>query len=350
MPSYFLLSISFIFVSKCAKCLDMKKHQKVRALSLLSGGLDSILAVKVLEEQGIEVTGITFTSPFFGSKNAEEAAKELKIPLIILDITREHLALVKDPPHGYGKCMNPCIDCHALMIKKAGQIKRRKKFDLIATGEVLGERPMSQNKQSLDVVARCSGYGKHLLRPLSAKLLAPTLPERQGKVNRERLLSIEGRSRKPQMALAKKYGIKKYVQPAGGCLLTDVNFSKRLKELLGHNPNATSEDVWLLKLGRHFRLKSGAKVIVGRDKKDNEGIMEHYRKGRVLIVSDIKPGPVALLIGSAKKEDINLAAKLCASFADHHNEEVDMQLKKSGKEARIKSRPSPRHVFKYMQI
>lgn len=328
----------------------MIHRQKIRALSLLSGGLDSILVVKLLEEQGIEVTGITFTSPFFGSKNAQESAKQLKIPIIIEDITKDHLKIVKNPRYGYGRWMNPCIDCHTLMINKAGQIMKKNKFDFLATGEVLGERPMSQNRQSLDKVARNSGYAEHLLRPLSAKLLKPTKPEKEGKVDRDKLLDIEGRSRKPQMALAKKYGIKKYVQPAGGCLLTDTHFANRLRDLLKHNPKAEAEEVWLLRLGRHFRLAGGAKVIVGRDQKDNEKIATHIKKGRVLIVSDIKPGPVVLLVGSSNKKDIAQAAELCASFTDHEGGEVDMELTAKGKKSRIKAHPEPRSRFKDMRI
>src|SRR3989338_780967 len=202
--------------------------KQVKALCLLSGGLDSQLAVCVLKNQGIEVTGISFTSPFFGSKNAEKAAAAMNIELIVKDITSEHLPLVKNPPHGYGKCMNPCIDCHALMVKKAGEIALAQKFDIIATGEVIGERPMSQNLNSLGVVANDSGFKGVLLRPLSAKLLPPTKPEIDGLVSREKLLALSGRSRRPQMKLANEFGLKSYVQPAGGCLLTDPEFSKKL--------------------------------------------------------------------------------------------------------------------------
>ncbi len=323
---------------------------KVRAISLLSGGLDSLLAIRVLQEQGVEVTGITFISPFFGSKNAEKGAMQLNVELIVLDITDEHLAMVKNPPHGYGKYMNPCIDCHALMIKKAGQIMERDGFAVIATGEVLGERPMSQNRQSLDTVARQSGYDDFVLRPLSAKLLPPTKPEREGLINRERLLAIEGRSRKPQMELAKKYGIKSYVQPAGGCLLTDPHFSGRLTELFKENPDADAEEVMLLKLGRHFRLPSGAKVIVGRDKQDNDKIVRHLKDNRTLIISDITPGPVALLIGSTDQTEINMAAKLCASYADQSEGDIDMQLITAQGKGRIKAKQEKRSEFKEMKI
>jgi tRNA-specific 2-thiouridylase len=327
----------------------MTENLKPRALCLMSGGLDSILAARVLKEQEIDVTGIIFTSPFFGSRKAEEAAENLGIGLIIEDLTSEHLALVKNPPSGYGKWMNPCIDCHALMIRRAGEILRRDKYDMIATGEVLGERPMSQNRQSLDTVARLSGCGDLLLRPLSARLLPPTEPERAGIVDRKRLFAIEGRSRRPQMALAKAFGIESYAQPAGGCLLTDPHFASRLSELFEANPDACVENVLLLKLGRHFRLPSGVKAIVGRNKKENEEIRLHMREGRTLIISDIMPGPVTLVL-SENEKDFELAAKLCASYADHDFVEIDMEMISSEGKRRIKAIPSQRSEFKGMKI
>lgn len=316
----------------------------------MSGGLDSLLAIRLLQEQDIEVTGITFISPFFGSKNAEQAAGDLGVELIVVDVTEEHLSMVKNPRHGYGKFMNPCLDCHALMIRKAGEILERDRFDLIATGEVLGERPMSQNRRSLKLVALESGYEGLVLRPLSAKLLPPTIPETKGLVDRKRLMDIKGRSRKPQMALAKKFGITRYVQPAGGCLLTEPNFSARLGELLKKNPDAGAHDVNLLKLGRHFRLPSGAKAIVGRNQQENEVIMAEFAEGRILILSDITPGPATLLVGGRGQDDMELAARLCASYADHGGQEVDMELISAEGRRRIKARPAPRNEFEGIKI
>jgi len=328
----------------------MGESRKVRALSLLSGGLDSLLAVKVLQGQGVEVVGISFVSPFFGSANAEKGAAELGCELMVVDITEEMMGLVKGAPHGFGKQMNPCIDCHTLMVRKAGEIMRERGFDFIATGEVLGERPMSQNRQSLDTVARGSGFEDLLLRPLSAKLLPPTRPEREGLVDRDRLLAIEGRSRKPQIELAEKYGIKSYVQPAGGCLLTDPAFSRRLRELLKNEPDATARDAGLLHLGRHFRLPSGAKAIVGRDERDNGRIAEAALPEETLIVSDITPGPTTLLVGGGSDEDVKLAAELCATYSDSGGEEVDMAIRRRGEEGRVSARPRPREEFKKFKI
>jgi len=328
----------------------MVAGKKARALCLISGGLDSLLAVKVLEEQGIEAVGISFESPFFSAANARKGATQLGIELIVTDITDEAMALVRNPPHGFGKQMNPCIDCHTLMVRKAGERMQREGFDFLATGEVLGERPMSQNRQSLDVVARDSGFGEFLLRPLSAKLLPPTRPETTGLVDRERLLSIEGRSRRPQMALAEKYGINEYVQPAGGCLLTDPAFSKRLREILSREPHASARDARMLKLGRHFRLPSGAKAIVGRDKDDNEKIVAAAQADEILIVSDITPGPAVLLMHSSSKDDIDTAARLCASFSDSEGREVEMAVRRCREEGRIKAAPLPRREFDVMRI
>ncbi len=318
--------------------------RKVRAINLLSGGLDSILAVKVLQEQGVEVTGLTFVSPFFGSANGERAARQLVIPLIIRDISSDIMELVQNPPHGHGKQLNPCIDCHALMIRKAGQIASEQGFDLIATGEVLGERPMSQNRQSLDTVARDSGCAGILLRPLSAKLLTPTKPELEGLVERDRLLTLEGRSRRPQMALAEKYGITEYLQPAGGCLLTDPAFCERLSELMRNEPDFSIDDVNLLKIGRHFRLPSGAKFIVGRDERDNARIAA-ARNGHTLIVSDVIPGPTALLVRPRSNADVELAARICASYSDNRGGEVDMGVLTENEQMRITAKVSSRDEF-----
>jgi len=245
------------------------KGAKTGALFLFSGGLDSILAVKLLQEQGIKVAGLTFVSYFFNSDLAKESAKNLDIKLKIIDFSDEHLDMVKNPQYGYGKAINPCIDCHILMLKKAKEISE--KFDFVATGEVLGERPMSQNKRALELIAEQSGLKDYLLRPLSAQLLEPTVPEKNGLVARNKLLDISGRSRKRQIVLAKKWGIKEYPTPAGGCLLTDFQFGRRLKELFKQWPDCRGDDVRLLKLGRHFWVKDN-KIIVGRNQTENKEI------------------------------------------------------------------------------
>jgi len=301
--------------------------RKIKGLALFSGGLDSILAVKILQKQRIEVTGLVFVSYFFDSQLADKAAKKLKIKLKIVDFSEEHLGIVKKPKYGYGRTMNPCLDCRLLMLKKAKQIMRREKFDFVATGEVLGERPMSQNKRSLELIEKESGLKGYLLRPLSAKLLGPTLIEKKGLVKRNKLLDISGRSRKRQMALAKKWRIGEYPSPAGGCLLTDPQFGQRLKELLAKWPQAQGNDVRLLKLGRHFWAKPGTeqarigardnKIIVGRNQEENKEIRELSQKGDLLIEPKDFSGPTILIRGKDKllKESLVKAKELMIKYS-----------------------------------
>jgi tRNA-specific 2-thiouridylase len=206
----------------------------IKAIALFSGGLDSILAAELIRRQNIEVLCLTFTTPFFSAQKALEAARQINLPLEVQDITSEHLNMLKSPRYGYGKNMNPCIDCHTLMLKIAGRKMEETGSDFIITGEVLGQRPMSQNKQSLYVVAKNSGYHDYILRPLSAQLLEPIKAEKDNLIDRSQLLSIQGRGRKVQIKMAADFGIVKYSPPAGGCLLTDPIFSRRLRDLFSH--------------------------------------------------------------------------------------------------------------------
>jgi hypothetical protein len=288
----------------------------VRALGLISGGLDSMLAARLLMEQGIAVTGIAFATPFFGSANAETAARGVGFPLIVRDITEPHLAMVKNPASGYGSLMNPCIDCHALMLQIAGEIMDAEGFDFLFTGEVLNERPMSQSLRSLNRVANLSGRRGHLLRPLSARRLEETLPEREGKVDRARLLNLEGRSRRPQFALAAGWGILEYPAPAGGCLLTDPGFSRRFKDLLEHGPEADAHLLELLKIGRQFRLRKGVKAAVGKNDRDNRALVALRGPGDLLLRTQGVPGPAMILTGAADETDIAIAAGICARYSD----------------------------------
>jgi len=232
-----------------------------------------MLAAELIRRQGIDVCCLTFTTPFFGAEKAQAAAKQLNLPLAIEDITEKHLTMLKAPRYGYGKNMNPCIDCHILMLQEAGRKMVETGADFILTGEVLGQRPMSQGKQSLHVVAKNSGFPDYVLRPLSAKLLEPIKAEREGKVDRLRLLSISGRGRKEQIQMAADFGIKDYAPPAGGCLLTDSIFTKRLRDLFAHQPDHDIHDLDLLKYGRHFRANDQGKIIVGRNNADNEKLL-----------------------------------------------------------------------------
>ena len=268
--------------------------RKVKALVLFSGGLDSILACKILEEQKIEVVPVFFKSYFFGPEIAEKSAKILGLKLRVIDFSKEQLKIVKKPKFGRGSAMNPCLDCHILMLKKAKELMKKEKFDFVATGEVLGERPMSQNKKALELVEKESSLKGYLLRPLSAKLLKETIPEKKGWVNREKLLDIQGRSRKRQIELAKKFKIKWYPQPAGGCILTDLEFGKKLKDLLKKYPEFDGNDVETLKVGRHF-WKGNSKIIVGRNHQENLKLEALKRKKDIIIKMENYPGPTVLI-------------------------------------------------------
>jgi len=287
---------------------------KIKGIALMSGGLDSILAVKVIQEQGIEVEGVAFETPFFGADRAIEASRLIGLPLTVVDITEEHLLMLRAPRYGYGRNMNPCIDCHILMLKKAGEMMEARGADCILTGEVLGQRPMSQGKQSLHVVAKRSGYQPYIIRPLSARLLPETMPEAEGKVDRSRLLDIQGRGRKRQMEMADRYRITGYATPAGGCLLTDPGFSKRLKDLFAHDTDMEIRDFELLKVGRHLRLNDKTKIIVGRKQRENAIIKELSGEHDIVIRMRDLPGPTVLVPYGCGEEDLLRAAGICALY------------------------------------
>jgi len=294
----------------------MKKT--IRALGLFSGGLDSMLAAAVLRAQGLEVTLICWVTPFYGAERARASAAHLGLPLRELDLTEKFLPLIYDPPHGWGKGHNPCIDCHILMLREAGALLAAEGFDLLFTGEVLGQRPMSQNRGSLNLIAKESGFADVLLRPLSAKFLKTTRPELEGWVDREKLLNLSGRGRKRQIALAEEFGITRYPAPAGGCLLTDPGYAARLKELLRHLKEipAPRRELELLKYGRHFRLPGGTKAVVGRTQRENEMLASLKAPGDVLIKVEKIPGPLVLFCGADAGEDLELAAGLAAAYSD----------------------------------
>lgn len=288
----------------------------MKALALFSGGLDSILAVKLIEEQGIEVTGICFEAPFFSSQKATQSAQYIGLPLRVVDITDSLIKIVLNPRHGYGRGLNPCIDCHALMFKVAGEMLKKEGAGFIMSGEVLGQRPMSQNVRSLSIVSHDSGLKDLILRPLSAKRLPETLPEREGWVIRERLLGFSGRSRRPQMELAKRFGIEEYPAPAGGCLLTEEVFSRRFRDLISFNPRFSRRDIELLKTGRHFRISEKTKIVVGRNQRENEVISSLRREGDTILTVESIPGPTVLATGDLSPEEIEVATSITVSYSD----------------------------------
>lgn len=284
---------------------------------MFSGGLDSMLAALVLREQGCEVVAVTFSSPFFSPRQAVASARQIGLPFEIIDYTADILELVEHPKHGFGGALNPCIDCHARMIRRTAELVRERGWDFLATGEVLNQRPMSQNRRSLEMVAKDSGAEDLLLRPLSAKLLPETEVERKGLVDRERLCAIEGRSRKEQMALAAHFGLETYPSSAGGCLLTEKLFSNKLAVLRSEGRLRDLKAVKLLKYGRHFLLGEGAKAVVGRNSAENEAMREIAAEGEFLVLRPIGvPGPTALIEDTAAPELVDKAMRICAGYSD----------------------------------
>lgn len=285
---------------------------------VFSGGLDSMLAVKLLQKQGVKVTGLCFESYFFDAQKARDAAKHIGIRLIVSQVGKEHLQVVKAPRYGYGRAMNPCIDCHAFMFRLAAQVMQKEGFDILATGEVLGQRPFSQNKRALQLIEKMTNLQNKILRPLSALKLAPTVYEEQGMVDRQLLEGIIGKGRRRQLELAEIFGVVEYPTPSGGCLLTEKEFSQKLKQLLSFTQRQIDSDFELIKFGRHFwYLEEGgvldlqqakdflssinasfstqAHIILGRNKKENFRVEQLAEAGDILILRRDQKGPTALI-------------------------------------------------------
>ncbi len=288
----------------------------MKAICLFSGGLDSILSTRLIQLQGIEPVAVYFETPFFPSAKASKVAKALGINLLVWDVLEEYLDILKNPAHGYGSQMNPCIDCHAFMLRKAKERMEELGASFVVTGEVLGQRPMSQNRAALRLIEKLSGLEGLILRPLSARLLPETRPEKEGWVKRESLLDISGRSRKAQLELARVMGIKEIPTPAGGCLLTDPIFAKRLRDLIEHGSNLERWEIELLKVGRHMRLDRETKLTVGRNEKENSRILELCQGKAVIIETLDVPGPVSVLVGRITEEILEKAIEITMAYSD----------------------------------
>lgn len=295
---------------------------------MLSGGLDSTLAVKVMLEQGIELEIVNFTSPFCLCQRKKDyqhisqmAARNFGLPVKIISFKEDYLEVVKKPKYGYGKNVNPCIDCRIFMCKKAKIYMNEVKAKFIITGEVLNQRPMSQYKRALMIIEKESGLEGLILRPLSGSLLPETIPEKEGWVDRSKLLSIEGRSRKPQINLVKKFQIDDYASAAGGCLLTESGYARRIKDLIKHD-ELNLEQIQLIKLGRCFRFDSGAKVIVGRNESDNNRLLKFSDSQNVYFAPTKINGPSAIGTGVFRKDEILKAAAIIARYSDNPNDET----------------------------
>jgi len=306
-----------------------------------------MLAADLIRAQGVEVLALFFETPFFKSVKAKKSARSMGLPFRVMDITGRHLEVVRDPRHGYGGNMNPCIDCHALMFRIAGEILEEEGAGFVFTGEVLGQRPMSQNRRSLELVAADSGLNGLLLRPLSAKLLRPTVPEEKEWVRREELLDLQGRSRKPQMEMARQRGIKDYPSPAGGCLLTEKGFSRRLKDLLSSRTHVETEELELLRMGRHFRLAPQTKLVVGRNRKENEAIASLKGKDDIILRSVSVPGPTVLVSGDPSEEDLLLAAAITLAYSDAGDREMsDVRIEQGVLIRMVSVRPRDKGEFR----
>lgn len=280
------------------------KKNKGRALVLLSGGLDSMLVVKILQQQDFDVTGLVFTSYFFDDKKAQHAAKELGIKLIKKDFSEEHLKVVKKPSHGYGKGLNPCVDCHSLMLEEAKKIFLEDRYDILATGEVLGQRPFSQNKNVFDKIEKMLGLEGNILRPLSAKILPETKYEKSGLVKRAELFEIANKSRKEQRKLVEKFGIKEYATPSGGCVLAEPLFAKKISELLEFAKKPGKREFDLLRTGRHFWIEDKSRpfawIILGKNKEENDLLKKSFSETGVVVEREDLLGPTALVITREK--------------------------------------------------
>ncbi len=340
--------------------------QQRKAVALISGGLDSLLAAKVILEQGIHVEGINFFTGFCVEghthairkqdkakpkrNNALWSAERLGIKLHIIDIVDEYKDVLLNPKHGYGANMNPCLDCKIFMVHKALEWAEKNGFDFIITGEVIGQRPMSQRKDTMPVVARESGAEDRLLRPLCAKNLPPTLPEREGWVNRDKLYDFSGRNRKPQMALAKEFGFEDYASPAGGCcFLTDEAYSRKLVDLWQGRGSREYEmdDIMLLKVGRHIRPAKNFKLIVSREEGENN-FLSGYKKQFIHLYATSHPGPLVMLDGEPSEADLELAARITARYGKGRGaEKVTVEIHFPDGESRsLEVTPMPPHEMK----
>jgi tRNA-specific 2-thiouridylase len=321
-----------------------------KAIALYSGGLDSTLAILVAMRQNIEVTAVTFLTHFgcdisdksSCSKDPFAAAARFGFEVKLSHLADRFIEVVKNPKFGHGKNMNPCMDCRILMLQEAKSLMAMRGADFIITGEVLGQRPMSQRRDTFPRIDREAGLAGYVLRPLSAKLLKPTIPELDGIVDRERLLAFHGRSRKPQIALAAEFGLSEYPAPAGGCLLTDPIYSHRLKELLESTPSPPLKDIQFLRVGRHFRIPGGGKIIVGRHEADNRAIdliadsSDYY-----LLWVEGHGSPHTAADGTMTKDDLKLAAALCARYSDAKSLPlVDVSVMKNGATSTMRVRPA----------
>ncbi|HMA76187.1 MAG TPA: hypothetical protein VKO43_02640 [Candidatus Krumholzibacteriaceae bacterium] len=332
--------------------------KRPKGIGLVSGGLDSIIAVEIMKRENIDLVGLHIINGFDQetmrvrsdvTTDEKEWLREKKagmsklfgIDVKIKDVTGGFLKVMLAPKYGYGKNCNPCIDCKIFFLKEAAELMKEIGADFVFTGEVIGQRPMSQRKKAIDLIAARSGLEGFLLRPLSAKVMAETEVEKRGWVKRENLESIQGRSRKRQIALAAEFGVTDYPEPAGGCILTDPNYSRRLKDFLNHEKSARcgTEDIVLLSVGRHLRLNENLKIVVGRNQRENEYIEEKWNYGWLLFAADV-PGPTVLVQGSSDRKELEKIASVTARYSDaKYSSEVEIVARRKDEELTLRVTP-----------
>jgi len=329
-----------------------------KAIALLSGGLDSTLAILTALKQGVKVKAIKFRTPFDPDAAFKDSgsyplsvARRFGFEVELFNPGDRFLDIVKNPKHGYGKNMNPCIDCRIFMLKEAKNLMDTTASDFIITGEVLGQRPMSQKRDMLYHIDRESGVSGLVLRPLSAKLLRITDPENRGIVNREMLYNLRGRSRKPQMALAREFGLEGYPSPAGGCLLTEPNYAHRLKDLMTFDSAPSIRDIQMLKIGRHFRFSPSCKIVIGRDERENKLIESLATETACLLKVEEYGSPSTLITGEITDDALKTAASLSARYSDAKGLPlVDVSVFTKGLRYSIEVQPAGDDILKECRI
>src|SRR3990172_1945488 len=335
------------------------KMGKIKAIALLSGGLDSLLSVILMRKQGIDVTALTFLTHFgcditdksSCSKDQAEHGQQYGFTIKLAHLGDKFFNIVKNPEYGRGKNMNPCMDCRILMLKEAGEFMRMTGAEFLITGEVIGQRPMSQRRDALDIIDREAGLKGLILRPLSGKLMKPTVMEEKGMVNRDLLYDFSGRSRRPQMALAREFGLTDYPAPAGGCLLTEPNYSFRLRELLDHDADPSLEDLALLRLGRHFRVSHSCKIIVGRNRSENEAMLLLETGKSVCLRVEDYAGPIVFVRGNTTEEIVQTAASLCARYSDaRHLSAVEVKVIDGSRVFKLSVAPAGEELIEQCKI
>jgi hypothetical protein len=318
---------------------------KRKAIALFSGGLE-VLAITFLTDFGC-VAGDTSSC----SKNAAPAAAQFGFDLKLCHLGQKFVDIVKQPRHGHGRNMNPCIDCRILMLREAGVLMEMTGADFVVTGEVLGQRPMSQQRNTLNLIEKESGLTGLVVRPLSARLLPISLPEARGIIDRRLLLALSGRTRKPQMALAREWGLSDYPAPAGGCLLTDPLYSKRLRDLLRAKPDPDQTDLGLLRIGRHFRPSDTCKIVVGRNEAENSAIGQLGRHGDIFLQVENTGSPLVLLTGPDADRHIGLGASLCARYSDlKHQPAVTVSVAGWTGGSLLRSKPAGNDIIELYRI